>query len=366
MIRYFVVVAILGLVPLLVFLAWYSSLPTEAELLLRHQPQLQSKLEQLKQLRGLVPPPGSVTKNDLPQRLTPLPVIDFPDRRCNLQFIYAHELANLEQPRNPVQGSEGPFDYARVLEYTLRRGQQPNPGTPRVWGYQAIFQQGLETRYLLVNQPVTRQTPKGTETLAVEGFLFDLETNQLLGSFRYPQVGMPDQLRYLRDYWKTTIHPQVPIRTNIRTGDLERIKVGLMLWSIAMGCCFLFALPAAISVAGEAQALAKLKAQDNYPETLACPRCGQSTESLKQLRLPLVVLFLVVVWSVSMDTVTACPPCLRRTLRWRFFGNLLPGNLVALFMGPGLLFHYLRSYQHGHAPAAVERSLAMQRNEPEE
>lgn len=85
---------------------------------------------------------------------------------------------------------------------------------------------------------------------------------------------------------------------------------------------------------------------------LPCPRCGVQTDSLKAYRLPLLLLFLGVAWSLRHGTVVACPRCVRRELGRLTLVNALPANLLwVLLLLPWYSIAALRTLTHGHSPS---------------
>lgn len=88
----------------------------------------------------------------------------------------------------------------------------------------------------------------------------------------------------------------------------------------------------------------------NTPATvmLPCPKCRKLTHSLKRYRVYQFVLFLLIGGGARAATYTMCPSCMRGTLIKLTLINMIPGNLVWLFVVLPLHFvNFCRSFTRG-------------------
>jgi hypothetical protein len=73
-------------------------------------------------------------------------------------------------------------------------------------------------------------------------------------------------------------------------------------------------------------------AQHGGDAALPCPKCNQMTTSLKSYTM---VQFLLFVWFFAFwrrQTLTLCPSCMRNELLMKTLINLIPANLLWLFL----------------------------------
>jgi hypothetical protein len=83
-------------------------------------------------------------------------------------------------------------------------------------------------------------------------------------------------------------------------------------------------------------------------ELYACPRCRQSTSSLKRHDFPQVI-FALLFRQTESKTITACPRCLRRYLLGWGALSLVTANLVwPIAIAPLLICRFIASFRRGH------------------
>src|SRR5215831_15103377 len=84
--------------------------------------------------------------------------------------------------------------------------------------------------------------------------------------------------------------------------------------------------------------------------TLACPHCGQPTDSLKQYRFISWVVFYVIDAAYQLTYYRACPVCMRKLIARRAVWNLIPANLLWFVLvmpwGLGLI---AATFRKGHS-----------------
>ena len=86
-----------------------------------------------------------------------------------------------------------------------------------------------------------------------------------------------------------------------------------------------------------------------------CPRCNQSTPSLKQVKtLEWFVCAFIFFWGRRV-TYNACPSCMRVLLLQRLGYNLLPANVAIVFIGPVYIAQILGTFATGHSKAIQAR-----------
>lgn len=363
--RYFIILACLIILPLAVLFLWRATLPTEQQVLDRHAASLAARFEQIKKIRATLPPPGSVKENTLPANLSPRPVCDYRTGECNLQMLEVWHIDEKDRHVSSLSRSSRPDDYARILPYLLARSVRSDPDSPRIGRYQRMIDRAVNARYVMLNRALTEPKPGGgTVTKGMEGFLLDLEETRVLGVFHHPEWDPRTRYPAVASSLDTTLRPEFPLRTNIRTGDVDLATALVGVWCGFMVFFGLTSLPAAIRLSKERRLVRQIKKRGDYPELLPCPMCGQETDRLKQFHLPTVILFAVVVWAFRSDTVTACPKCMRRSICRRYFGNLLPGNIVTFCLTSHFLLLGLSTREAWHSPGVLEGQGSPQEREP--
>ena len=88
---------------------------------------------------------------------------------------------------------------------------------------------------------------------------------------------------------------------------------------------------------------------DGRTEDLQCPLTGESTDSLKQFRLPTTLVCILIAIQVEMKVITASPLRMRKIMRSTFWRWLLPGNLLLLALLPSFGMLYCLTFERGHS-----------------
>jgi hypothetical protein len=262
---------------------------------------------------------------------------------------------------SPVE--KRPHTMADVFTYCLAQQRKPHDRTrEKVRGFERVIDRGLWSRYLLVNRYVNRDTPGGKETVAVEGFLLDVapEHPALVGSFRYPDRfnsasdTRQDRDKYLSEVLGGRFAPEFGPRADPRRGDIELVTFLVVAWTVLLGIVLIASIPTAVVFRRQQRRLEAIKERGEYPDELRCPVCLEMTDSLKHFAMARYGYFLGVAAGAERETVTACPRCMRRHIRKRFWVNLIPANLLMLGLGPMYLVQWLRTFRRGHSPGAIE------------
>jgi hypothetical protein len=248
-----------------------------------------------------------------------------------------------------------------VFMYCLGQVKKPHERTQeKVWGFEQVIDRGLWSRYLLVNRYLPRNPPQDMETVGIEGFLFDLERDSLIGSFRYPdRFNKASDTRQDRDQYQSEtlggrIAPDFGIRADPRRDDIDLVYVLVIAWSVVLGIVLIASIPTAIVFRRQQRQVEAIRERGDYPDELCCPVCLKMTDSLKRYSMVRVAFFIGIAGGGEKETVLACPTCMRRHIRKRFWINLIPANLLMLGFGPMLLVQWLRTFRRGHSPTAIE------------
>jgi hypothetical protein len=225
-----------------------------------------------------------------------------------------------------------------------------------------VLEQGVRARYLLVNRYVRPPGQEKAPATGVEGLLIDLRDEKLVGAFRYPdefREASDDPTRenaFLSQTLGGPFAPRIPPKRNVRNGDVEVVTFIVIVYEVLMGALLLASIPTAVMVRRQQRRVEAMKEDGVYPEFLRCPVCEERTDSLKQYRMLRVGFFIGIGGSGDLETVTACPRCMRRHVAKRFAVNLIPANLLMLGFGPAYVFLFLRTFWRGHSPGAIEKA----------
>jgi len=96
------------------------------------------------------------------------------------------------------------------------------------------------------------------------------------------------------------------------------------------------------------------------PDAIACPVCGEPTTSLKRYTMIRYLVFLYFFAFWGRQTVAACPPCMRKEIGMKTLINLLPANLLWLFIVlPWNTVLFCMTFAEGHSSSV--RTALMQR-----
>ncbi|MFG0334698.1 MAG: hypothetical protein ACF8TS_15180 [Maioricimonas sp. JB049] len=105
------------------------------------------------------------------------------------------------------------------------------------------------------------------------------------------------------------------------------------------------------------------RGSDEAPALLTCPVSGEATDSLKQYRLPVVIVCLGIVFAVRSEETVASPAEMRKTILQNVLLNLPLGNFLTLVMLPSLALMYLRTFESGHSSRLLDPKVGALREE---
>lgn len=189
--------------------------PTNQEVISSFKDGFDAKRKQFTELAAKLPAPGNVAESGCQAPLDPLPVYDVKAGTFNTEIVMAKQLLD------PDVRLERTRDFDINLSDALLRGMMwtgpNNPMSESARDNTAVetlkpeLENALAYRYLVVNQPVSYTAPQAVDeksfiqgTADVEGFLFDLQSGQLLCSFRY-MAKTADTVHY--EYKKDSDNP---------------------------------------------------------------------------------------------------------------------------------------------------------------
>ncbi|QDU36987.1 hypothetical protein Mal4_12900 [Maioricimonas rarisocia] len=112
-------------------------------------------------------------------------------------------------------------------------------------------------------------------------------------------------------------------------------------------------LPLHLADRGRDRQLAS-RAGEEAPALLTCPISGETTDSLKQYRLPVVIVCLGIAFAIRTEETVASPAQMRKTILQSFLFNLPVGNFLTLVMAPSLALMYLRTFERGHSSRLLD------------
>jgi hypothetical protein len=284
---------------------------------------------------------------------------------CNLQTAYAWELeaGDAIGAKGNHQTFQRPHSLATVLMYAVGQSKQVHAkSNEKVWGFGDLIDRALRSPYLLVTRHISRDTPKGKETVGYEGLLLDLDRNAVVGAFPYPArltnaEHAQERERFLAETLGGRYAPGVSPRHDPRRSDIEWVTFLVVAWTSLLGIVFIASIPTAIVFRKQQHQVEDIKERGVYPDELCCPMCMEMTDSLKHYAMLRYAVFLVIAGVWERETVTACPHCMRRHIRKRFWINLIPANLLMLGCGPIYLVQWLRTVRRGHSPSAIEPTV---------
>ncbi len=106
---------------------------------------------------------------------------------------------------------------------------------------------------------------------------------------------------------------------------------------------------------GITEVLAPLAPPKGLPSSetrVYCPRCYEPTESLKVFQI-VKLLFVWFVPQYGVETIIACPSCMRRAIRKRVASSILLTNLLFPLVAIIYAYQYFATYTRGHSSKQV-------------
>ncbi len=332
------------------FFGWKLSLPTEMEIIQKHEQKWKELQAKFPHLANLVNTAPKVTEDNIPEFLDPNPYHNG-FKRFNVQVLTPFQLKQL---------GAGKFELTRylmhsddMLQYCINHFHLSRKSGPHIQAFQQAIDDAANTRYLLSYRNVERARAFGKrETIGREVFLIDLEKEAIVGSAFLNQASHSILNRRMFEVFKIEGQPTYrPMFSSgdVRTRDYSTLQGWVIFAIVLLVLLWIITIPVALVIRKEKRELRYLREDGRYPETLPCPHCGKRTEHLKTFRTLKFGLFLGIAGAASMEHVTGCPPCARSQLRKRLLINLLPANLLMLFFGPMFIVQILRCSSKGHS-----------------
>jgi len=102
---------------------------------------------------------------------------------------------------------------------------------------------------------------------------------------------------------------------------------------------------------------------DEAPAMLTCPLSGESTDSLKQYRLPVVIVCLGIAFAIRTEETVASPGQMRKRILQSLLFNLPAGNFLTMVMVPSLILMYLRTFERGHSSRLLDPKVGALREQ---